>query len=85
MVTGQRIDWEKFARAAAHPLAVEILETYANLTEGEKLSPRDVADRINRPLGNVSYHVRVLADAGMLERAGKRQVRGAVQHFYVLA
>lgn len=81
----QTIDWESVARVTLHPLAVQILDTYASLDEREKLSPRELADRLGQRLPNVSYHVRVLADVGMLKLVGKRQVRGAVQHFYRLA
>jgi DNA-binding transcriptional ArsR family regulator len=67
-----------------HPLAVQILDTSTGLEEREKLSPRELAERLGQRLPNVSYHVRVLADAGRLKLVGKRQVRGAVQHVYRL-
>ena len=37
---------------------------------------------LTQPLSNVSYHVRVLADCGVLELVRTRQVRGSMQHFY---
>jgi DNA-binding transcriptional ArsR family regulator len=79
------VNWERAARSIMHPLAVEILEFYAALDPTERRSPRDLADYLQRPLPNVSYHVRALLESGLLRPAGKRQVRGAVQHFYVLA
>ncbi len=64
--------------ALKHPLRREILKTMA---AGET-SPRDLAKTLDRPLSNVSYHVRVLLDCGVLELVRTRQVRGSMQHFY---
>ncbi len=33
-------------------------------------------------MGNVSYHVKKLVSLGVVELVDKRQVRGAVEHFY---
>lgn len=79
------IDWEKLARATVHPLAVRLLELYAALDNDGRLSPKEAADALEAPLGNVAYHVRVLADAGLLAPAGEGRARGAVVHFYRLA
>jgi DNA-binding transcriptional ArsR family regulator len=64
--------------ALKHPLRREILKTMAT---GET-SPRDLAKTLDRPLSNVSYHVRVLVDCGVVELVRTRQVRGSMQHFY---
>lgn len=45
-------------------------------------SPSEIAERLVEPLGNVSYHVKVLCRAGLLELAREAPVRGAVEHFY---
>jgi DNA-binding transcriptional ArsR family regulator len=45
-------------------------------------SPSDLAEVLGRPLSNVSYHVRVLLNCGVLELVRTRQVRGSMQHFY---
>ena len=66
-------------RALAHPLRVRILEAAA---AGGEISPVDLADALREPLGVVSYHVRTLADAGLLELAGTSFRRGAVKHHY---
>jgi DNA-binding MarR family transcriptional regulator len=76
------LDWEQLAKASMHPLALRILEKAA---AGEKLSPKAVADELGEKLGNVSYHVRTLHEKGLLEKAGTKPRRGAVQHFYVIA
>jgi DNA-binding transcriptional ArsR family regulator len=65
--------------ALRHPLRRQILRT---MSEGETASPRELAERLEQPLGNLSYHVRVLAKYGALELVGEKQVRGTMQHFY---
>src|SRR3954454_22776663 len=73
-------DWESIARAALHPLQVRIIERAAD--SEERFSPSGLAAEWGVPLGNVSYHVKVLAGLGLLQRAGSKTVRGAVKHFY---
>ena len=41
-----------------------------------------IATEISAPLGNVSYHVRVLERVGLLQLAHTRQRRGAIEHYY---
>jgi DNA-binding transcriptional ArsR family regulator len=65
--------------ALRHPLRREILRL---LSDGRKASPSEIAEALELPLSNVAYHVRVLAECGVLKAAGKQQVRGATQHFY---
>ena len=69
----------KVHRALAHPLRVRILEVAGRRDE---ISPVDLADELGEPLGVVSYHVRALATAGLLELAGRSFRRGAVKHHY---
>jgi DNA-binding transcriptional ArsR family regulator len=45
-------------------------------------SPSDLADELDAPLGNVSYHVRILAQLGLLKLVRKRPRRGAIEHYY---
>ena len=66
-------------RALAHPLRVRILEL---ARERDEISPVDVAEETGESLGVVSYHVRALAGAGLLELAGRSFHRGAVKHHY---
>ena len=40
------------------------------------------ADKLAEPLGNVSYHVRTLADLGLIELVRKVPRRGAIEHYY---
>lgn len=72
----QRTDTALVAGALAHPLRLEILRRSI-----KPVSPKQLADALGEPLGNVSYHSRVLIDAGLLETVRTVQVRGALQRF----
>jgi DNA-binding transcriptional ArsR family regulator len=65
-------------RALAHPLRVRIHNELAD----REASPIELARELDEPLGLISYHVRVLAQAGLLELSRRSFVRGAVQHHY---
>jgi DNA-binding transcriptional ArsR family regulator len=65
--------------ALRHPLRRRILRAMADRTP---ISPRELADALEEPLSSVSYHVRVLAENGVVKEVRRRQVRGATQHFY---
>lgn len=65
-------------KALAHPLRVQILSTL----EDRIASPSDLATELDAPLGNVSYHVRTLADLGLVKLVKRRTRRGAVEHYY---
>jgi DNA-binding transcriptional ArsR family regulator len=67
--------------ALSHPLRRLILEQLDQHTNGG-MSPSDMADALEQPLGNVSYHVRQLADAGVLKLVTTKPRRGAIEHFY---
>lgn len=47
-------------------------------------TPSDIARALRLPLTTVSYHVRFLADRGIVRLAGRTQRRGAVTHHYQL-
>ena len=67
-------------RAMAHPMRARILAAL----DGQELSPVELARGLGASLGVVSYHVRVLADAGVVELARTTARRGAIQHHYRL-
>ena len=48
----------------------------------EPISPRQISIRLEHPLSNVSYHVRVLADCSAIALVFTEPVRGSMQHFY---
>jgi DNA-binding transcriptional ArsR family regulator len=77
------VDWERLARATAHPLRVAVLEILG-LDGGRTLSPSDLSLELQIPLSNTNYHVTELAKAGLIELTGTRPVRGATEHFYRL-
>lgn len=62
----------------SHPLRARILDALA----GSPKSPVVLARELNERLGNVSYHVKVLERAGLVELTATRQVRGTVEHVY---
>ena len=45
-------------------------------------SPSEIADALAEPLGNVSYHVRILRELDCLELVRTEPRRGALEHFY---
>jgi DNA-binding transcriptional ArsR family regulator len=45
-------------------------------------SPKEISEQIDAPLSNVSYHVRVLDELGLIEIREEENVRGSVAHFY---
>ncbi len=77
------VNWERLARATAHPLRVSILEILG-IDGGRVLSPSDLSHELQIPLSNTNYHVTELAKAGLIELVRERQVRGATEHFYRL-
>jgi DNA-binding transcriptional ArsR family regulator len=79
MAGAKRSDTNDLLTALRHPLRRQILQA---MPDGQPLSPRQLATSLAQPLSNVSYHVRVLVDCGVLELVRTRQVRGSMQHFY---
>lgn len=45
-------------------------------------SPSELAGELDEPIGNVSYHMRTLAELGMVELVRTEPRRGAVEHYY---
>lgn len=66
--------------AGGHPLRWQILT--AMRAAPQQLSPNALQARLDQPLGNVSYHVRILADHGLIECVRTEPRRGALEHFY---
>src|SRR5215213_5874270 len=65
-------------KALAHPLRVQLL---AALNQGVA-SPNELAKKLDEPLTNVSYHVRMLHDLGTIELVETEPRRGALEHYY---
>jgi DNA-binding transcriptional ArsR family regulator len=79
MTNLNRSDDNDLLLALRHPLRREILRKMA---AEEAISPREIATVLDRPLSNVSYHVRVLADCAAISLVNTKPVRGSMQHFY---
>lgn len=78
------VNWERVARATLHPIKLGILDALAK-DGGDVLSPNQMAIQFGESVNLVAYHVRKLAEAGLIECVETRAVRGAVEHFYRLA
>jgi DNA-binding transcriptional ArsR family regulator len=77
--TPKRSDNHTLLNGLNHPVRRQILRA---MPDGNPASPRELSDLLGEPLGNLSYHVRVLAECGALVLVGERRVRGTTQHFY---
>jgi DNA-binding transcriptional ArsR family regulator len=66
-------------KALGHPLRQRLLILLHKYGES---SPRELALRSGEPLGNVSYHVRILRENDCVELVRTEPRRGAVEHFY---
>jgi DNA-binding transcriptional ArsR family regulator len=76
--TAGRPAHEQLLKGLNHPLRVECLTLLAE----NVASPRQLAEALDEDLSNVSYHVRVLSELGLIELVSEEPVRGAVAHFY---
>jgi DNA-binding transcriptional ArsR family regulator len=74
---GQGIE-ESLKKALNHPLRVELLRL---LTE-EACSPKELAPKVKRPIGRVSYHIQILEEHGCVELVHEEKRRGSVEHYY---
>jgi DNA-binding transcriptional ArsR family regulator len=68
----------RLVRALAHPLRLQIL----SIVEKRTASPKEIAREIGAPLTHVSYHVRQLAQLGVIKLERTTPRRGAVEHHY---
>ena len=68
----------RIVKAFAHPLRFRILQ----LLNEREASPSALAQQLDEPLGNVSYHVKILREADAIELVRTRPVRGAIEHVY---
>jgi DNA-binding transcriptional ArsR family regulator len=71
---------QRVIKALAHPMRVQVL----NVLEQRAASPSEIADELDLPLGNVSYHVRQLAASGLIQLVRETPRRGSVEHHYEL-
>src|SRR5215207_8597579 len=85
------MDYQRIAEAFVHPIKLRILALMAGpppaRAPAEDLpepgwSPHSLYVAVGEPLGNVSYHVRQLQKAGLIQLTATRQRRGALEHYY---
>ncbi len=69
---------QRLVRAIGHPLRLRLLTIFNERVA----SPSDLAAELGEPIGNVSYHTRILARLGCVELVKTKQVRGAIEHYY---
>jgi DNA-binding transcriptional ArsR family regulator len=69
---------QRLVKAMGHPLRHRIL----SLLNEKVASPVEIARELDEPLGNVSYHVRILHQLKCVELVRTTPRRGAVEHHY---
>src|SRR5690242_9472439 len=70
----------EMAKVLSHPIRFQILVEMN--TPVRRLSPSEFSEERGEPLGNVSYHFRVLDKAGCIKVVDTVQRRGATEHVY---
>jgi DNA-binding transcriptional ArsR family regulator len=79
MATKKQTDLDqRLVKAMGHPLRHRIL----SLLNEKVASPVEIARELHEPLGNVSYHVRILNQLKCIELVRTTPRRGAVEHHY---
>lgn len=68
-------------RTVGHPTRQAILD---RLLQVEEASPSELAAEIGKPLGDIAYHVQILAKADVVRQTRTAPVRGALEHFYAV-
>ena len=78
-------NWDSLVPYLIHPVKVAIIEAMEWVEV--PLSPRELDRIFDEQFGVslVSYHMRTLADVGVVEKVRQQSVRGAVQTFYALS
>jgi DNA-binding transcriptional ArsR family regulator len=68
-------------KAVGHPLRRMIMRRLEKNANGG-LSPSELAKEMDAPLTHLSYHVRILAQTGVIKLVKTTPRRGAVEHHY---
>lgn len=78
------MDWSLLVAKVLHPTQVAIIEalSYFEKPISSQQLTRSFDD--GTVLSSTAYHVRALANHGIIEKVGDRKVRGAVENFYAL-
>lgn len=83
--SGKPLDWNALAMLLAHPTKALIIEAMRWIDR--PLSASDLVPAFDGALSLsvVSYHVKTLADYGILTQVKKLKVRGAWKHLYIFS
>src|SRR5262245_48941019 len=65
-------------KALSHPVRTAIL----GLLHERAATVRELAEAVDRPRSTVAYHVRVLAEAGLVQVVSTRRIRAIDERFY---
>lgn len=78
-------NWDTLVPYLIHPVKVAIIEAMEWVDA--PLSPRELDRIFDEQFGVslVAYHMRTLAELGVVEKVGQQPVRGALQTFYALS
>jgi len=68
----------RLLKALGHPLRQRILRVLSDRVA----SPVELSRELEEPLGNVSYHVKMLEELEAVELVRTAPVRGTLEHFY---
>jgi DNA-binding transcriptional ArsR family regulator len=68
----------RLVKALSHPLRVRVLQVLSERVA----SPNEIAKELDAPLGNVSYHARILLEHDCIELVDTQPRRGAIEHYY---
>jgi DNA-binding transcriptional ArsR family regulator len=68
----------RVVKALAHPMRIRILA----ILDERVASPSELAVELDAPIGNVSYHVRILDSLGLIRLVRTTPKRGAIEHHY---
>lgn len=76
--------WDMLVSRVLHPIQLSMVE--ALIWIDLPISPSDLSQMYSGEFTNshTGYHVKVLADYGIIELADTEQVRGVTRHLYVL-
>lgn len=69
-------------KGLGHVLRRRLLAEIPGPTVKTGRSPNELHKALNEALTNVSYHVRMLSDLGLIQQVDTAQRRGALEHYY---
>jgi len=71
---------ERILKALSHHARIKILSVLTERTA----SPKELSEELEMPLGNVSYHVRVLVELNLIDLVEEERIKGSIAHFYTV-